>query len=63
MINGDVMEARVTRCDANYNLYIDLGNEITGVIPREEVELINIDETGFPKPNICISKVNKIIHK
>ena len=40
---------------------MDLGNNITGVIPREEVEAVNIDETGFPKPNICISKVNKIV--
>ena len=55
------MEGRVTKCDLRYNLYIELGNSITGVIPREEVELINTDGTGFPKPNICVSKVNKIV--
>ena len=55
------MESKVTKCDANYNLYVDLGNSITGVIPREEVEAINIDETGFPKPNICTSKVNRVV--
>lgn len=60
-INGNVMQARVTKCDSNYNLYVDLGNDITGVIPREEVEAINIDETGFPKPNICTSKINKYV--
>ena len=58
-INGNIMQAKVTRCDSNYNLYLDLGNNITGVIPREEVEAVNIDETGFPKPNICTSKINK----
>lgn len=60
-MEGKVMQARVTKCDANYNLYIDLGNEITGVIPREEVEAINIDDMGFPKPNICVNKVNKLV--
>lgn len=60
-INGIIMEAKVTRCDRNYNLYLDLGNSITGIIPREEIEAINIDETGFPKPNICTSKIDKFV--
>ena len=60
-INGNIIEAKVTKCDSNYNLYLDLGNNITGIIPREEVEAINIDETGFPKPNICISKIDKFV--
>ena len=58
---GSIIDGVVTRCDSNYNLYVDLGNNMQGVIPREEVEAINIDETGFPKPNICISKVNKVV--
>ena len=60
-INGNIIEAKVTRCDSNYNLYLDLGNDITGIIPREEIEAVNIDETGFPKPNICTSKINKFV--
>ena len=60
-INGDIMQAKVTKCDSNYNLYLDLGNNITGVIPREEVEALSVDEDGFPKPNICMSKVNKYV--
>ena len=60
-INGNIIEAKVTKCDNNYNLYLDLGNNITGIIPREEVEAVNIDETGFPKPNICTSKINKFV--
>ena len=59
--NGDIMQGLVTRCDSNYNLYVDLGNDIKGIIPREEVEAINVDETGFPKPNICSGKVNKLV--
>ncbi len=58
---GEIIQGRVTKCDSNYNLYVDLGNEIKGIIPRDEIEAINIDETGFPKPNICTSKVNKIV--
>lgn len=61
LVNGSIMEARVTKCDSNYNLYIDLGDNLTGIIPREEVEAINIDETGFPKPNICTSKINQFV--
>ena len=61
MIEGDIIEGKVNRCDSNYNLYVDLGNNITGIIPRNEVEAISIDEAGVPKPNICISKVNKVV--
>ena len=61
LINGNIMEARVTKCDSNYNLYLDLGNNITGIIPREEVEATTVDQQGFPKPNICTSKVNKYV--
>jgi len=61
LINGDIMEARVTKCDHNYNLHLDFGSDAKGIIPREEIEAINVDETGFPKPNICVSKVNKIV--
>ena len=59
--SGEVMQGFVTKCDASYNLYVDLGNHKKGVIPRQEVEAINVDETGFPKPNICINKVNKVV--
>lgn len=59
--NGNIMQAKVNKCDSNYNLYLELGNNIKGLIPREEIEAINIDETGFPKPNICTSKIDKII--
>lgn len=61
LVNGNIMEAKVLKCDSNYNLYIDLGHHMTGIIPREEIEAVNVDETGFPKPNICVNKVNKIV--
>lgn len=55
------MQGIVNKCDSNYNLYIDFGNNLKGIIPRDEIEAVNIDETGFPKPNICASKVNKYV--
>ena len=58
---GEILQGKVSKCDSNYNLYVDLGNNMTGVIPREDVEAVNVDETGFPKPNICMSKVNKYV--
>ena len=61
MQNGQIMNGYVTGCDENYNLYVDLGNQMKGIIPREEVEAVNIDETGYPKPKICLNKVNKIV--
>lgn len=58
---GKILQGKVNKCDSNYNLYVDFGNDVKGVIPREEVEAVNIDETGFPKPNICTSKVNRYV--
>lgn len=58
---GSIVEARVEKCDSDYNLHVDFGNNVTGIIPREEVEAINLDLNGFPKPNICASKVNQYV--
>lgn len=58
---GKIMQAKVTKCDSSYNLHVNLGNNIEGIIPREEVEAINTDNVGFPRPNICINKVNQYV--
>ena len=39
MERGDIIEARVTMCDRRYNLHVELGEEIYGLIPREESQL------------------------
>lgn len=59
--NGRVMQGKVEKCDSSYNLHINLGNNIEGIIPREEVEAVSVDDLGFPKPNICTNKVNKYV--
>lgn len=61
METGSIMQGVVKKCDSNYNLHIDFGNNLTGIIPREEVEAINVDDAGFVKPNICMSKVNQYV--
>ena len=58
---GDVIVGFVSICDSNYNLHINFSENLYGIIPREEIEAINIDEKGFPKPNICKGKVNKYV--
>lgn len=59
--NDTVLNGYVIKCDANYNLYIKSDDDVVGIIPRNEVEAINIDEKGMPRPNICMSKVNKFV--
>lgn len=61
LVQGKVIQGLVSKCDSNYNLYVNLGREITGIIPRNEIEAINTEETGCPRPNICMNKVNKIV--
>ena len=59
--NKKIAQGIVEKCDENYNLYIKFENGLTGVMPREEVEEINIDEEGLPRINLCTGKVNKFV--
>lgn len=59
--NGEILQGKVSKCDSNYNLHVDLGNNIKGIIPRNEFEAINADEFGFCNPNICKNKVNSFV--
>lgn len=58
---GEVFQGFVEKCDSNYNLHVNLGNSIKGIIPREEIEAVNIDESGYPKTKICTNKVKKYV--
>ncbi|MBR3001995.1 MAG: S1 RNA-binding domain-containing protein [Clostridia bacterium] len=55
------LQGIVEECDSGYNLYVNLGNNLKGMIPREEVEAINIGNDGLPKTNLCTGKVNKYV--
>lgn len=59
--NNETLQGLVKKCDEQYNLYIGFDNGITGIIPRDEVEGINIDEKGLPKTNLCTGKVHKFV--
>ncbi len=58
---GQVLQGYVNECDSNYNLHLNLGNNIKGIIPRNELEGINVDDFGFCNPNICKNKVNQFV--
>lgn len=58
---NDILQGIVKNCDKDYNLHVELKNGMHGIIPRQEIEAINIDEKGFPKENLCIGKVHKYV--
>lgn len=58
---NQVLQGLVQECDENYNLHIEFENGLTGIMPRKEVEAINIDQNGLPKTNLCTGKVNKFV--
>ena len=58
--NG-ILQGFVTNCDKDFNLHVELENGEKGIIPREEVEAINVDENGIPKANLCEGKVHKFV--
>lgn len=58
---NDIFQGIVESCDKNYNLHVKLDDGSKGIIPREEIELLNLDENGFPKANLCVGKVHKYV--
>lgn len=57
----DILQGIVKNCDKDYNLHVELKNGMHGIIPRQEIETINVDEKGYPKENLCIGKVHKYV--
>ena len=57
----EILQGKVKKCDSKYNLHVQLGKGIYGIMPREEVEGINVEADGYPKTNLCTGKVNKFI--
>ncbi len=55
------LQGIVDECDEQYNLHIKLGHNIQGIMPRNEVEGINLGKDGLPKTNLCTGKVNKYV--
>ncbi len=58
---GNILQGLVRECDEQYNLHIKFENGLTGIMPREEIEAINIEENGLPRVNLCTGKVHKFV--
>lgn len=55
-LNGKIIEGKVISCDEDYNLHVNLGNNLVGIVPKDEFELSeNI------KPSVYRNKVNSCI--
>ena len=52
-----ILEAPVLLCDHNFNLHLELGGGMKGIIPREEVEYCNDGETA--KDIAILTRVGK----
>lgn len=57
----DIKQGFVESCDENMNLYVRFNDKQLGVIPREEIEGINLQQNGLPKKSLCEGKVNKFV--
>ncbi len=61
MQKKEILQGLVKECDDDYNLYIKFENGLMGIMPRQEVEAINLGESGLPKTNLCTGKVHKFV--
>lgn len=59
--NQEILQGLVKKCDSNYNLYVSFEDGLNGMIPRAEIEGINLEESGLPKVNLCTGKVHKFV--
>jgi len=58
---GKIIQGKVFECDSNFNLHVKLGETLTGIIPRNEIDYTTCDEYGFTKTSICLNKVNTYV--
>lgn len=56
-----ILQGIVEECDKDYNLHVKLDNGRLGIIPRGEIEAVNVEQNGFPKINLCVGKVHKYV--
>ena len=54
-----ILEAPVVLCDHNFNLHVELGSGIRGIIPRDEVEYCPSGES--PKDIAILTRVGKTV--
>ena len=59
--NGTIIEGFVESCDENCNLKVNLGENIEGTIPRNEMDIVSSDEFGLTRSSICKNKVGQFV--
>ena len=59
--SGEIIQGYVEKYDDNFNLHVKLNDNITGIIPRNEVDFVEADEMGFVRPSICKNKMNTFV--
>ena len=55
---NETLQGLVKKCDNDYNLYVSFENGLTGIMPRKEVEAINVEDSGLPRFILCTGKVH-----
>lgn len=57
---NEIIEAKVIRYDDNFNLIVDFGKKIEGIIYRDDVSLVR-NEEGIVPENVVIGNLNRKI--
>ena len=61
MQSGKIIQGFAYKCDENYNIHVNLGQNIDGIIPRNEIDILGTNDNGEPKIGICKNKVNNFV--
>lgn len=56
--SGKILEGTVDKCDKNYNLHVNMGNGIYGIIPFDEVNIQSNSNDEITNRKICVSKIH-----
>lgn len=55
---GKIMQGFAYKCDENYNVHINLGDGLTGFIPKNEMDIICDEKCKIPKEGFYKNKIN-----
>lgn len=58
---GSVVQGLVYKCDDNYNIHVKLNDNMDGIIPRNEIDYLGVDDDGNTKIGICKNKINNFV--
>ena len=59
--DGKILQGFVEKCDSECNLHINLGENILGLIPQNEVDFFSSDEYGVTRADICKNKEHTFV--